>query len=188
MENKLVVKSTELFKDFEVWESFSELVKLMPSIKSYWMKKFIEQLKTIKKPDTWSFNSKGNGGVWYLSSNIEKDGSLGIWIEDTTLSLWANSSLYDIVKIEDMINSEEFFSLKNLFLDSETSNFPEGYIFRTNDVFQFESYASLDDDQFKWLAGNKPEMLVDQLNERLQNFFTPEITELFQKINDATRR
>lgn len=188
MENKLVVKSTELFKDFEVWESFSELVKLIPSIKSYWMKKYIEQLKTIKKPDTWSFNSRVNGGVWYLSSNKDKEGSMGIWIEDTTFSLWANSDIYDISSIEDLLNRDEFSSLKNLFEDSEPSNFPAGYIFRITNAFQFESYATLDDDQFKWLTGNKPELIIGQLNERLQNFFTPEITELFQKINDSSKK
>jgi hypothetical protein len=186
MENKLIIQSSELFKDFETWESFIELQRIIPQIKNSWISKFSKELIQINVPPTWNFKRKENGGVWFLSSETKKEKSLGLWIENEQFSLWADQNQFDIEIIKSLIKQNEFVALKEQFKESEISEGRDAYIIREKGTFQYES-ISLESNSFAWVAGNKPEIIVNQLNEKLQNFFTPEITAMFQKINDAAR-
>lgn len=186
MENKLIRQSSELFKDLETWESFIELQKILPQITKSWISKFSKELIKINVPTTWYFQRRENGGVWYLSSESKQEKSLGLWIENEQFSLWADQNQYKIETIKELINQDEFVALKEQFKESEISAGRDAYIFREKSAFQYES-ISLDSNLFAWVAGNDPQVIVDQLNEKLQIFFTPEITAIFQKINDAAR-
>jgi hypothetical protein len=186
MENKLISQSSELFKDIETWESFIELQRILPQIKNSWISKFSKELIKINVPPTWNFQKEWNGGVWFLSSESKKTKSLGLWIENEEFSLWADQNQFKIDIIKKLINQEEFAALKDQFKESEITTGNHPYIFKEKAAFQYES-ISLESNSFAWVAGNKPEIIVNQLNEKLQNFFTPEITAMFQKINDAAR-
>lgn len=186
MENKLISQSSELFKDIETWESFIELQRILPQIKNSWISKFSKELIKINVPPTWNFQKKWNGGVWFLSSESKQEKSLGLWIENEQFSLWADQNQFKIETIKELINQDEFLALKEQFIESEITAAREAYIFKEKGSFQFDSIP-LDSDSFMWVAGNKPEIIVKQLSEKLQNFFSPEITAMFQKINDAAR-
>jgi hypothetical protein len=186
MENKLISQSSELFKDIETLESFLELQRIFPKIKQSWISMFSKELIKINVPHTWNFKRKENGGVWFLSSESKQEGSLGLWIENDQFSLWANQNQFDIEKVKNLIKQDEFVALKEQFKVSEISIGRDAYIYREAGIFQYES-ISLDSNLFAWVAGNKPKIIVNQLTEKLQNFFSPEITAMFQKINDAAR-
>jgi hypothetical protein len=186
MENKLIIQSSELFKDIETLESFLELQRIFPNIKQSWITKFSKELIKINVPSTWNFQKKWDGGVWFLSSESKKEKSLSLWIENEQFSLWADQNQFKIDIIKELINQEEFVALKEQFIESEITAGREAYIFKEKDSFQYES-ISLDSNLFAWVAGNYPQVIVNQLDEKLQNFFTPEITAMFQKINDAAR-
>lgn len=188
MENKLISQSSELFKDFETWDSFIELQKILPQITKLWKSRFLKELYNIKTPPSWNFKrkEKENGGVWFLSSEVKQDFSLGIWIENDQFSLWADQNQFDIDIIKELIQLDDFAPIKEQFKESDILIGRGSYILKEEGKFQFDS-ITLDSDSFMWVAGNKPEIIVKQLSEKLQNFFSPEITAMFQKINDAAR-
>jgi len=188
MENKLISQSSELFKDIETFESFLELQKIFPKIEEFWKSKYLKELYNIKTPPSWKFKrkEKENGGVWFLSSEVKEEYSLGIWIENDQFSLWANQDHFNIVKIKELIKLDDFSPIKEQFKESDILIGRDSYILKEQGKFQFDSIP-LESNLFMWAAGNYPQVIVNQLDEKLQNFFTPEITALFQKINDAAR-
>ena len=126
--------------------------------------------------------------MWFLTEELEGANSLSIWIENENFSLWANQNKFNTTDLKKKICEKEFSVLRDLFPDIEITEEKDPYIFKELGNFIYESYNSLSFEQFIWLAGNKPDVILSQINERLKQFFTLEVTELFKKLNNATRK
>jgi hypothetical protein len=189
MEDKLIKQSADLFKDEENWTSFTELQKLIPKIKIHWITNFVQQeLKKIETPKSWKAAVKHNGGVWFLSDETKGQWSLGIWIENDQFSMWADSSSFHIDKIKRLLAEETYSPLKNLFPKSSINTGRDSYIIKDSTVFEDESTSPLSSDQFAWTAGHKPELIREQLQKKLNEFFNPEIEALIRQLNYESRK
>ena len=190
MEDKLIVQSAELFKDEETWSSFIELQKIIPKIKSYWIKSFADYLNKnkIENPSTWKFKVWPTGGVWYLSNEPKENHSLGIWIENGVFSIWAQSSSFKIDVIKEMLRNDRFSPIKNLFPNSEINSGSDGYIIKDLTPFEDDSTIPLNNDQFAWYCKHQPDILKEQLSNKLNEFFTEDVTALIQELNNESRK
>jgi hypothetical protein len=190
MEDKLIAQSAELFKDEETWNSFIELQKILPKIKNYWIKSFADYLNKykIENPPTWKYKVKNNGAVWFLANETDEYSSLGIWIENGVFSIWAQTSSFKVDDIKILLQEDRFAPIKNLFPNSEINGGRDGYIIKDPNPFVDESTSPLNDDQFVWLCKDKPEILREQLENKMAEFFTEEITTLIQELNNVTKK
>lgn len=156
------------------WINFAEAAKYVSQVNEQWVQKFVKELEKINIPG-WKFESfKPDEGLlskddfrWFINDSsslsfvYESHKGLTIWKKDFNFKK-------ESFKVEISSISSHF-----KFIDDNSTN----YIMNYDD----ESIIFDNEDEFAWKAGNTN--LAEQISVILRKFLTPEVRDLFDKID-----
>jgi hypothetical protein len=187
MEKELINQSIKLFESPQQWTAFLELSRISEKIKEQWYKTLSTEILNKIKFDNnvWQCQIKPGVGIvqWFLK-DFGND-TLSLWLEREYFSLKIPENYNKYKYIVEEIQKPRYNSLLNeLIIDGQLFNGSD-VIIRETGRFKFGVYNDniFDANHLAWFAGNETEKYIEQIELKLEPFFTSEATALLIELN-----
>ena len=176
-EKTIMKELKDYFEDKEQdWKDFVTASEYIVKLISEWFQSFSQKLDSIRLMN-WKFDKESNDFRWFLS---DWNNSLSFVYEPTIgLTIWKSEFKKDKKEYESRF--EEFFANDFDLEEDATSN----YVMNFKDN---ESIIYNDTNEFHWIMGNKPELILDIIEPILKTYMgKEEVVNFFKDINDKTK-
>jgi hypothetical protein len=194
MSFELIEQVEDLFKDRDQWTSFLELSNQRNAIRDSWFRDFMVTINKETKPTLpWAFTSRNLYDYrWYISEYGVESFCLALdgFGNKLTLSLWAPQNKYDIKKLSEYLNQEDYSEkIKHKFdhIDSIGNESAEmKYVEHLSFIYD-KKYDAIDLDNLAWFAHYKTKETVTQVLNEVDKFINDkEITGIIMNLNKVT--
>ena len=176
---------TEVFPEFEKWDSFLELIHQKGNIINYFISGYRSKLKEkfAIEFNTWKVDFDDSLEVFFYPSGYPYRKSLELWIENGfQLSFWINMEFFDVEKVKVLVNNEKFILetiLTHSVTISDLANDP--YIFKVNIDYDLPFNVQRNYDKLVFFANKE---LPDEILRVIRPIITNDrIIELFHTVN-----
>lgn len=192
MSYDLVNQVEKLFENREQWDSFWDIVNHRNQIRDTWYRKLLLAMnKTVKSVQNWGYSANNAYDChWYINDLGINSVSLvsANLFGKFSFCLWAPQNKYDIKKLSELLQTEEFGEpIKAKFERLD-------YIGNETTEWKFAEHIILDSpgknevmdiDRMAWFANYETEEFASQLISKIEKFqMDEETTRILTKLNE----
>jgi hypothetical protein len=189
----------ELFTDHEQWESFLELCGQKNNLCNAWWQGFISKMNKCfivdRAVENWNFTALGGWNFkWFLKDYGPESLCLWSreWYSQYSLGLWVNPSVFDNLKISNMLQDSRYLPLISVFDSHDAIGSPENphkVVELWKYEFDTQNSGPYGFDQVSWFAHYKADPLLEETVKKIDRFRkNTEITGLLGEINKLAKR
>jgi hypothetical protein len=192
MSYDIVNQVGKLFENKEQWDSFLDIANQRNLIRDTWWRKFLSAVnKTTKSVQNWGYSANNAYDYhWYINDfgiNSFCLVAANLWGK-FSFGLWAPQNKYDIKKLSEFLQKEEFGEpIKAKFdrLDYIGNDTTE-WKFAAHFIFDgLGENEEMDIDRMAWFANYKTAEFVSQFIPKIEKFQEDEeITKILLKLNE----
>jgi hypothetical protein len=197
MSEEVIKQAMNLFDKVEKWDAFLELSnKRGDIINRYFgrLKSRINQLSVNNESISWNLLINTQESYrWYI--NDVGPNSICINWDLNCFRLWCDPNFRDAGKAKRLLTQSEFLPIRNCFQNLDTISNPViHHFFEDRNRFSFSdglSYSVIEAenrDKLSWFAGNKTDEMAKLIMDKVNRFWTPEITQLLRELNAECKK
>lgn len=189
MNNEILNQSQKIFDTFEKWDAFEQLK--ISNINKYWESLVYNQITqngsliSEKYSSDWEARCNGNEIYWTLRDCGPSSLGVALGLDKARFGLLVNADRYDSKKIQAILSTYEFRSLRNLIRAPVNCGW---WILFEDYNFSFSNCkynGKMEPYQLIWYAINNFNELCDQITSKLEHIFAH--ADLIRRINNETK-